>query len=123
LQALDSALKPIVEVSTRVSDYSLPEPDIVVTDYKGPLVVPLETVALLVEVSDTTLKIDLGIKLQIYAKAGIPEYWVVDAEGAQIIRHWEPRDDGYAKRDETAFGTALESATLAGVVVETAGLR
>lgn len=67
LRVLGSKLKPQVEVSVRLDDTSLPEPDIVLTDYRGKGAVPVATVALIVEVSDTTLDIDLGRKLRIYA--------------------------------------------------------
>ena len=41
---------------------ALPEPDIILTSYRGAGVVPVKTVALLVEVSDGTLPTDLGRK-------------------------------------------------------------
>lgn len=72
LRELGSDLAPIVEASTRINADSLPEPDIVVTSYKGPDVVPLDTVALLIEVSDTTHDTDLGSKADLYANAGVP---------------------------------------------------
>jgi Uma2 family endonuclease len=121
LREMGSELRPIVEASTRVSDYSLPEPDIVVTSYKGPHVVPLETVALLIEVSDTTLKIDLGAKQRIYAAAGVPEYWVIDAVGGKLHQMWSPQGEGYAERREVALGARVEAVTVAGLGVELQG--
>jgi Uma2 family endonuclease len=122
LRALGSDLEAWNEPSTRVSDYSLPEPDVVVTDYRGDHVVPLESVTMIIEVSDTTLKIDLGRKLRIYAQAGIPEYWVVDRKGARVIRMWEPSGKAYAQRDEFALGDPVASATIQGLSVATDGL-
>ncbi len=119
LRTLGSDLEAWTEPSTRVSDYSLPEPDVVVTSYRGRGVVPLESVALLVEVSDTTLGIDLGRKLRIYAEAGIPEYWVIDLNGGLAIRMWEPAGSSYARRDETPLGQRLASATIAELAVVT----
>jgi Uma2 family endonuclease len=105
------------EVSTRVSDYSLPEPDIVLTRYRERGFVPLETVALLVEVSDTTLSIDLGRKKRIYAEAGIAEYWVIDLNGERAIRMWQPKGKDYARMDEVALGGEIASVTIAGLSV------
>lgn len=119
LRALGSDLEAWNEPSTRVSDYSLPEPDIVLTSYRGRGVVPLESVALLVEVSDTTLAIDMGKKLRIYAEAGVPEYWVVDLNGGKVIRMSEPSGDGYVKRDEVALGLSVASLTINGLSVVT----
>ena len=122
LRQMDTELRPIVEASTRVSDYSLPEPDIVVTSYKGPHVVPLESVALLVEVADTTLKIDLGRKLRIYAAARIAEYWVIDAEGKVLHQMWSPSGKSYREKRVVALGERLEAVTVAGLAVESAGI-
>jgi Uma2 family endonuclease len=47
-------------------------------------------VALLVEVSDSTVKFDLSTKAALYARAGIVEYWVVDLKGRSLIVHREP---------------------------------
>ncbi|MGP1386588.1 MAG: Uma2 family endonuclease [Thainema sp.] len=38
----------------------------------------------LVEVADTTLTYDLNTKRQLYAQAGIQEYWVIDIAGRQL---------------------------------------
>jgi Uma2 family endonuclease len=119
LRAMGSDLEAWNEPSTRVSDYSLPEPDVVLTRHRGRGVVPLGSVALLVEVSDTTLDIDLGRKLRIYAEAGIPEYWVIDLNGGQAIRMWEPLGSSYERRDELLLGERVESATIAGLAVVT----
>lgn len=119
LRAMGSDLSPIIEVSTRISDHSLPEPDIVLTNYRSKDVVPLENVALIVEVSDTTLDIDLGRKKRIYAEAGIAEYWVVDLNGAQIIRMWQPSNGDFVQKTEAALGQTVESATIAGLNVPT----
>jgi Uma2 family endonuclease len=124
LRELGSELAPIVEASTRISDDSLPEPDIVVTSYKGPHVVPLDTVALLIEVSDTTLETDLGRKADLYAKAGVPEYWVVDVNENRVLMHANPRSDGsgYDGQLDVPFGERLLAATIEGLVVDTSGL-
>jgi Uma2 family endonuclease len=80
---------------------------------------PLTKVRLLIEVSDSTLNIDLGRKADLYAKHGIPEYWVVDIEGKRILRHSGPGEGGYRVCNEVAFGVPLVAVTIAGLVVET----
>ena len=55
-----------------------------------------EGIALLIEVSDTSLEHDLGPKAQLHARAGIPEYWVVDLNGRRVVAHRDPRPEGYA---------------------------
>jgi Uma2 family endonuclease len=43
-----------------------------------------EDIFWLIEYSDTTLAKDMGKKKQVYAEAGIQEYWVVDLKNAQL---------------------------------------
>lgn len=119
LRAMNSNLEAWNEPSTRVSDHSLPEPDVAVTSYRGRGIVPLESVALLVEVSDSSLDIDMGRKLRIYAEAGVPEYWVIDLNGGLAVRMWEPVGQTYAQRDATALGQQLASMTIDGLSVAT----
>ena len=40
---------------------------------------------LVAEIADTTLAIDLDEKKQLYLALGIPEYWVVDVKGKQVL--------------------------------------
>jgi Uma2 family endonuclease len=37
------------------------------------------------EISDTTLATDLDEKKRLYASLGIPEYWVIDVKGRQVL--------------------------------------
>ena len=77
---------------------------------------------LAVEVSDSTIKNDLGRKARLYAQFGVPEYWVVDHDGRRVVRMWAPSENGYAQSDECAFGAPVSSATLPGVTIPTAAL-
>jgi len=105
----------MVEVTVRTGDDGAPEPDIVVTRWHEGGIVPVETVALAIEVSDTTLDIDLGRKARLYAAAGVPEYWVVDTNGRRTWLHTRPERGEYAVRNEVAFGATLIAATIPGL--------
>ncbi len=48
-------------------------------------------VGLLVEIAVTSLPEDLGARLEQYARAGIPAYWVADVRGRRVLVHAEPR--------------------------------
>ena len=50
---------------------------------------------LLVEVADSTLQSDCGEKAQLYAEAGIEDYWVVALEQREIRVFRQPTADGY----------------------------
>lgn len=75
-------------------------------------------VRLAVEISDSTLDMDLGRKARLYASHGVPEYWVVDVEARLIHQLWAPEGDAYARRREVAFGERVEAVTVAGLVVK-----
>ena len=123
LIALDRGLEPLIAPSVRMPPDSEPEPDIVVTSQargKGP--VPLASVSLLVEVSDTTLTFDLVRKARVYAHHHVPEYWVIDVNSETVIQHWAPQDGTYAERMVHPLGTVLTAATLPDLSIETDGL-
>lgn len=65
--------------------------------YTGNVPNPDEAV-LLIEISDTTLENDKGIKLQRYAQAGIKEYWVIDAKAARLEVYREPEGLEYRSK-------------------------
>ncbi|WP_333467846.1 Uma2 family endonuclease [Microcoleus sp. herbarium12] len=50
---------------------------------------------LIVEVADTTLRTDCGIKPKIYAESGIADYWVLDVNNRQLHVFRERSQDGY----------------------------
>ncbi len=54
-------------------------------------------VKLAIEVSDSSLTRDLGEKVPLYAEAGIPEFWGVDALGQCIYVHRDPLQGKYAR--------------------------
>ena len=122
VQASGLPLRLYLPVSVDLSDDSVPEPDLVIGDDHddGPL--PFAKVRLAIEVSDGTLDFDLGPKARMYARAGVPEYWVVARDGAKIVQHWTPEADTYVDKRDVRFGEPLESATIAGLIVDTTGL-
>ena len=85
------------ECSVAFDNFSMPQPDIVLTvepDGEGPI--PLASVRLIVEVADTTLAQDLGRKQRLYARHAIPEYWVADLAAGRVVRMWGPEEIGRA---------------------------
>ncbi|HWE39585.1 MAG TPA: Uma2 family endonuclease [Isosphaeraceae bacterium] len=80
------------------TDASEPEPDISVLrgderDYEDRKPAP-EDVGLVVEVADSTLSDDQTYKKQIYAKAGIPFYWIVNIPDTKLLVHGDPTGPG-----------------------------
>jgi Uma2 family endonuclease len=76
-----------------------PQPDLYVakrpsTEYRS--TPPAYDVRLIVEISDSSLVFDLTTKAALYARAGIPEYWVVDVSARRLIVHRDIRDGRYS---------------------------
>lgn len=84
--------------TTLMSETSMPEPDVAVL--RG-LVEDLTSLAtgadllLAVEVSETSLEVDRTLKARIYARAGVPEYWIVNLRDRSLEVHRDPLGDGY----------------------------
>ncbi len=99
-----------------ISDHGEPQPDLVLLKRRprGRLPDP-DDVALLIEVSDTTLAYDRDVKLPRYARAGIPEVWIVDLEGRRIEAHSAPSADGYGTSREFGPGERVSSASVEGL--------
>lgn len=124
LRALNSPLIVYTSGSVDMSDDSVPEPDVSVgIDHRERTGLPLGKLALAVEVSDSTLANDLGRKARLYARWGVPEYWVVDAAGEVVHQLWSPVGEAYAERRQVPFGETLTSATIGGLTISTDGLQ
>lgn len=69
----------------------------------------------LVEVAQSSLRYDRGVKLPLYARHGVPEVWIVDIAGRVVEVHRAPGREGYAESTTQAPGAALEPALLRGL--------
>jgi Uma2 family endonuclease len=54
-----------------------------------------QDVLLAVEVADTTVRFDRIVKARLYARAGIPEFWLCLAMDGAVEVHREAGTDGY----------------------------
>jgi Uma2 family endonuclease len=103
-------------------DWSEPEPDLAVCRRDPRSREHPSQVALLVQVSDSSLRRDRGIKLGIYAEAGVPEYWIVDVKACAIEVYTQPTRKGYAHVEVLREGDVLRPRQLPGVELPIANL-
>ena len=87
--------------------YSEPEPNIVVvqgktSDYLDGHPTPKD-IGLVVEVSDATLSLDQTIKLQMYARAGIVQYWVINVQSKQFEVYTRPNSNDASYEEKKTF--------------------
>jgi Uma2 family endonuclease len=85
-----------------LDNYSEPQPDLVLLkpapeDYTQHHAAP-DDVFLLIEVADSSLDFDRGKKLQVYARAGIAEVWIINLPESVIEVYREPHFTGYEKK-------------------------
>ena len=79
-----------VQLPFAAGDDSLAEPDLAVVAPDRNKNAHPDRAFLIIEVADSSLKLDRQEKAELYAHAGVPEYWVVDLAGRIIERHSEP---------------------------------
>ncbi|MBI5471933.1 MAG: Uma2 family endonuclease [Ignavibacteriae bacterium] len=97
----------------------LPDIVLVPTDACGKHILPKD-VLLLIEVADTSYEADRYIKLPLYAKAGVPEVWLVALQENAIDAFNNPKDGVYSETRRYTVGGTVQSRQLPIVVVEVA---
>jgi Uma2 family endonuclease len=107
LRRLLNGLALVSEAHRITLEQSEPEPDIAIVrlesryDERHP---GTEDIFWLIEIYDTTLAVDLNKKKQIYAAAGISEYWVVNVEANSLATFHQPRENDYSLKYEMIQG-------------------
>jgi Uma2 family endonuclease len=81
--------------------WTIPEPDVAVVAERKPDYAHRhprgDEMLLAVEVADSTVRFDLTRKAVLYARAGVPEYWVLIIPRRQLVVHREPRNGEYQR--------------------------
>ena len=105
----------------RLDGHTEPQPDLVVArggedDYaeRHP---EAGDVLLVVEVADSSLRYDRAEKMPRYARAGIPEAWLVDVTGRAVTVCTVPGSGGYARERVFRLKAEIESTAVAGLRV------
>lgn len=82
-----------------VDEHNEPEPDLCLLRWRDSFYAdrhPLPAdVLLLIEIADSSLSYDRTTRLALYARAGVPRYWIVDANDRSIVEFTEPRGARY----------------------------
>lgn len=96
---IGSDYKAYTSASVELTPNSMPEPDLFVLSLlsrkPGHRFAVAKDVVLVVEVSDTTLSQDRGVKKALYAEAGLSEYWIVNLGNRTIEVYREPDGGDY----------------------------
>jgi Uma2 family endonuclease len=74
-------------------------------------------VFLLVEVADSSVDFDRGVKLPLYGRHGIPEVWLVELNAETIEVHRKPRAGSFEETRRCRRGETLVPAALPDLVL------
>jgi len=96
-----------------LSDNSEPQPDIAVLLFRDDFYADghpkPEDILLVVEVADSTVYKDRNLKMPLYARAGIPEAWLVDLGKQTVEVSRKPGSDGYTDIQEYGEDEQIQS--------------
>lgn len=117
--AVGGRLVVSVQDPVRLSRDSQPQPDVAVLrarddTYRGSHPTAAE-VMLLIEVADASAAFDRGAKLVLYARACVPEVWVVDLVSGRLEAYSEPSAEGYRLQRVRIRGDQVDASTVPGL--------
>jgi Uma2 family endonuclease len=111
-----------VQSPINLNRYTQPEPDLVLLrsrrDFYSSAHPEPEDVLLVIEIADSSRRYDRQVKVPLYARNGIVEYWLVDLTDSTLTRHAAPENGTYREvsmhsRGETLAPSALADCTIA----------
>lgn len=126
IEALGRSADLSIQGPILIPPYSEPQPDIVIvqrgTAARENRAPKPEEVLLVIEVADTTLRYDRGAKLRLYAKAGIPEFWIVNVRDACVEMYSNPSVDSYDDKSVATKTERVAPHALPGVSIEVSAI-
>jgi Uma2 family endonuclease len=108
--------------AVRLDLYYEPEPDLVLLKPRSDFYISRRPgpadVLLVIEVADSSLEYDRDVKAPIYAKAAIPEYWLVDLNTKLLSRYLSPERGAFQSVERLRRGQLLAPQALPSCVVD-----
>ncbi len=105
----------------RLDDYSEPQPDVAVVRWRDDFYrhahpTPAD-VLLVIEVADSTVETDRTVKMPLYARANIPEAWLVNLPDSRVEIYSDPSNGAYQNikhvgRDEVAQSVSISNLSI-----------
>ena len=119
VRALPDHLTVGVEVTLRLTNTVMLEPDIAVFPKElfkkssaGFAQLDFGEAHLVIEIAASSLAYDKGLKARLYARHGVKEFWVVDANERTTFVHTDPSGDGWSSIVEYGPQDALTTSAL-----------
>ena len=111
-QVIDS-----VQNLIQLTDYSEPQPDLALlrprADFYAEALPTAQDALLLIEVADRSLEYDRDVKIPHYAKANLPDAWLVNVKAGRATVYTQPGEHGYQIIQHFRAGDILRATTVA----------
>ncbi len=115
-----------VQNPVHVNDFSEPVPDVALLrlrdDFYARANPRAADVLLVIEVSDSTLGYDRGVKTPLYARAGVPEVWLVNLPGEVIEVYARPAGGAYQETRLVGRGATLSASAVPELTLDADGV-
>jgi Uma2 family endonuclease len=111
-----------VQDPIQLHDYSEPQPDLAILQYRDDFYAQAHPVAddvlLVIEVSDTTVEYDRDEKLPTYAHANIAEAWLIDVNSFTVEQYMQPRNGKYLMKQIFERGDTITAQSVAALQID-----
>jgi Uma2 family endonuclease len=115
-----------VQNPVQLDDFSEPQPDFAVLkpreDYYRRSTPRPEEVLLIIEVADSSLAYDRDVKRSLFARHGIPEFWIVNLTANEVEVCRSPEGEQYTSVSRVGRDGVLEPQLLPGAMIPVAVL-
>ena len=111
-----------VQDPIQLNDYSEPQPDLAILQYRddfyGQAHPVADDVLLVIEVSDSSVEYDRDEKLPRYANASIAEAWLIDVNNVTVEQYLQPRNGKYLVKRLLERGDTLTAHAVAALQLD-----
>jgi Uma2 family endonuclease len=126
VRAAGDAAIVLPQGSVRLDLHSEPQPDLVLlkprADFYASRHAGPADILLVVEIAASSIDYDRDVKARIYAKAGIPEYWLVDLNANVVSRYSLPKDGAFRNIEQHRPGESIAPGSLPACVIGVSAL-
>ncbi len=118
IRSLPATVRVRPQCPIELGEFSLPEPDFALVkdrhDRYASSHPQASDVLAIIEIADTSLVYDRSAKALLYARSGIPVYWLIDVNAKRVTQFSQPDASGYQSVTELAPDGRLSFESLPG---------
>jgi Uma2 family endonuclease len=115
-----------VQNAVEINPFSAPEPDVAILRFRADFYstgkARPEDILLLIEVADTTVHSDRQIKIPLYARAEVPETWLVNLPRKIVEVYTQPKNGKYRVVRKAGKSETLQPQTIRDLSIKVADI-